>query len=125
MDAPAAILALSALAQPTRLEAFRLLVRHEPAGVPAGELARLIVVPHNTMSVHLAILSRAELVRFNRCSRSIIYRPDLEYLREMILFLLKDCCGGNTNLCAPLIADLQPCLAASSALPQRTERGRV
>jgi ArsR family transcriptional regulator, arsenate/arsenite/antimonite-responsive transcriptional repressor len=52
-----AIAALAALAQPTRLETFRLLVRREPDGVPAGELARLMVIPQNTMSAHLAILS--------------------------------------------------------------------
>ena len=51
--------ALSALAQTTRLDTFRLLVRREPEGVAAGELARLIDVPQNTMSTHLAILARA------------------------------------------------------------------
>jgi ArsR family transcriptional regulator, arsenate/arsenite/antimonite-responsive transcriptional repressor len=48
------IAALSALAQPTRLDTFRLLVSREPDGVPAGELARLMEVPQNTMSAHLA-----------------------------------------------------------------------
>lgn len=57
-----AIEALSALAQPTRLEAFRLLVRQEPDGLAAGEIARRLDVPHNTMSTHLAILTRAGLV---------------------------------------------------------------
>ena len=106
------IAALSALAQTTRLETFRLLVRHEPNGVPAGEIARMMDVPQNTMSAHLATLSRAGLVRSERQSRSIIYRADLEGFREMTLFLIKDCCGGNTALCAPLIAELTPHCAA-------------
>ncbi|EYR83813.1 helix-turn-helix transcriptional regulator [Shinella sp. DD12] len=111
MDNITAIAALGALAQTTRLETFRLLVRHEPNGIPAGELARLIDVPQNTMSAHLATLSRAGLVTSERQSRSIIYRADLNGLRELTLFLLKDCCGGSTELCAPLIAELTPCCA--------------
>jgi ArsR family transcriptional regulator len=111
MDAIEAIAALAALAQATRLDTFRLLVTREPEGVPAGELARLMAVPQNTMSAHLAILARAGLARGERQSRSIIYRADLERLREVTLFLLKDCCGGRPDVCAPLIADLTPCCA--------------
>ncbi|WP_020177240.1 ArsR/SmtB family transcription factor [Methyloferula stellata] len=109
MDELSTILALAALAQPTRLEAFRLLVKHEPEGLPAGELARLLEVPQNTLSAHLAVLGRAGLVVGERQSRSIIYRADLSQLRETMLFLVKDCCGGRPELCAPLIADLTPC----------------
>lgn len=104
-----AIAVLAALAQTTRLETFRLLVQREPDGIPAGELARLMAVPQNTMSAHLSILSRAGLVSGERRSRSIIYRANLERLREMTLYLLKDCCGGRADVCAPLIADLSPC----------------
>ena len=109
MDSTEVIDALSALAQPTRLDAFRLLVSREPEGVAAGELARLVAIPQNTMSTHLAILARAGLVRGERHSRSIIYRADLERFRGIMLFLLKDCCGGRPDVCAPLIADLAPC----------------
>jgi len=109
MDEIESIAALTALAQSTRLNVFRLLVKREPDGVPAGELARLMEIPQNTMSTHLAILARAGLVLGERHSRSIIYRADLSRLRELVLFLLKDCCGGRADLCAPLIADLSPC----------------
>jgi DNA-binding transcriptional ArsR family regulator len=109
MDNNAVIDALSALAQTTRLDTFRLLVSREPDGVAAGELARLIAIPQNTMSTHLAILARAGLVRGERHSRSIIYCADLQRFRDVILFLLKDCCGGRPEICAPLIADLTPC----------------
>lgn len=109
MDNIEAIGALAALAQTTRLRTFRLLVSREPEGVPAGELARLIAIPQNTMSAHLSILSRAGLVRGERQSRTIIYRADLERFREVTLFLLEDCCGGRPDICAPLIADLTPC----------------
>lgn len=109
MDTLEAISALGALAQTTRLETFRLLVRHEPEGVAAGELARILDVPQNTMSAHLSTLAKAGLVKSERQSRMIIYRADLDGLRDVTLFLLKDCCGGSTELCAPLIAELTPC----------------
>ena len=101
--------ALAALAQNSRLEAFRLLVKHEPDGISAGEIARLMAVPQNTMSAHLAILSRAGLISGERQSRSIIYRANLEQLNQVILYLLKDCCGGRSDICSPLIESLKPC----------------
>jgi DNA-binding transcriptional ArsR family regulator len=109
MESIDAIAALSALAQGTRLDTFRLLVGREPEGVPAGELARLIDVPQNTMSAHLSVLSHAGLVTSERQSRSIIYRANLDRLRELTLFLVRDCCDGNPELCVPLVADLVPC----------------
>ncbi|MBB4952475.1 DNA-binding transcriptional ArsR family regulator [Agrobacterium vitis] len=112
MEQENAILALAALAQSTRLETFRLLVKHEPDGLPAGDIARALVVPQNTMSAHLNILSRAGLVTSQRHSRIILYRAEMETLRALMLFLLKDCCGGNAHLCAPLIAELMPCSAS-------------
>ena len=115
MDTIEAIAALAALAQTTRLDTFRLLVTREPDGVPAGELARLMAVPQNTMSAHLSILARAELVTAERRSRSIIYRANLARLREVTVFLLKDCCGGRPEVCAPLIADLAPCCSSKES----------
>ncbi|WP_199090826.1 metalloregulator ArsR/SmtB family transcription factor [Bosea sp. ASV33] len=109
MDRNQVIAAMAALAQPTRLDTFKLLVNREPAGIPAGELARLIDVPQNTMSAHLAVLSRAGLIVGERHSRSIIYRADLDGVRSVITFLLMDCCGGRADLCQPLIDELVPC----------------
>lgn len=109
MDTESAIGALGALAQGTRLDAFRLLVRHEPEGLPAGEVARALAVPQNTMSVHLATLARAGLIRSERRSRIINYRANLDQLKALTLFLVKDCCGGKAELCEPLIAELNPC----------------
>ena len=110
MDIEAATAALSALSQPTRLETFRLLVRHEPAGLPAGEIARQLGTPQNTMSAHLAVLSRAGLAVSERHSRQVIYRADLTGLKSLMLYLVKDCCGGSVELCAPLIAEMTaPC----------------
>jgi len=123
MDARSAIFAFSALAQPTRLSVFRLLVEHEPGGMPAGEIARQIGVPHNTMSSHLAILTRAELVEAKRQSRSIIYRARLETVRGLAGYLLKECCGGRPEVCAPLIADLSPCPPPQTAPTKKLAHG--
>ena len=117
MDVDAATSALAALSQGTRLETFRLLVRHGPDGLPAGEIARQLAVPQNTMSAHLAVLARAGLAVSERHSRSIIYRADLSRLSELMLFLVKDCCGGRAELCAPLIAALTPCCPALEVMP--------
>jgi DNA-binding transcriptional ArsR family regulator len=121
MDNESTILALAALAQSTRLDVFRLLVKHEPDGLPAGELARTLAVPHNTMSSHLAILSRAGLANGERQSRSIIYRADLDGFRAMTMFLVKDCCGGRPELCTPLIADLAADLTPCCPLSARSD----
>ena len=109
MESEPAILALAALAQPTRLEAFRLLVRSAPEGLAAGAVAGRLAVPANTMSAHLGVLSRAGLIRAQRRSRSIVYRADLDRLGDLVLFLLKDCCQGRAELCQPLLAELAPC----------------
>jgi DNA-binding transcriptional ArsR family regulator len=109
MESEEAILALAALAQSTRLEVFRLLARHEPEGLAAGEIARVLAVPQNTMSSHLSILTRARLISARRHSRSIVYRADLKRFQDVALYLIKDCCGGRPEVCAPLIAGLAPC----------------
>jgi ArsR family transcriptional regulator len=104
MESEQAILALAALAQSTRLGVFRLLVKHEPEGLAAGDIARTIAVPQNTMSAHLAILARAGLVMSERKSRSIIYRADLASFQNLTSFMVEDCCGGRAELCAPVAA---------------------
>jgi len=109
MESENAVLALAALAQSTRLEVFRLLVKHEPEGLAAGDVARALAVPQNTMSSHLAVLSRAGLLSAQRFGRSIVYRADLARFRTVMLFMLRDCCEGRPEICAPLIADLTPC----------------
>jgi len=114
MESEDAVLALAALAQPTRLEVFRLLVKREPKGLPAGDIARALAVPQNTMSAHLSVLSRASLVFGKRFSRSIVYRADLTRLREVLMFVLRECCEGRPEICAPLVEDLAPCCPPSN-----------
>ncbi|HYF54797.1 MAG TPA: metalloregulator ArsR/SmtB family transcription factor [Salinarimonas sp.] len=108
MDIDDALLALAALAHGTRLEAFRALVAEEPGGLAAGEVARRLAVPHNTLSTHLAVLARAGLVRAERRSRSIIYRANPGRARALAAFLLQDCCGGQPEMCGPPVAVSSP-----------------
>ena len=109
MDNESAILALAALAQSTRLDVFRRLVKREPKGLAAGEIAKLLAVPQNTMSAHLAVLSRAGLVEARRIGRSIVYRADLARFQAVMSFLVNDCCDGRPEICAPLIESITPC----------------
>lgn len=103
MDISNAIAALGALAQESRLKVFRLLMRAGRKGLPAGEIARALSVPNNTMSSHLAILSRAQLVQARKEGRSVIYAVDLEGTRALLSFLVEDCCRGEPALCGPAI----------------------
>ena len=104
-----AIEALTALAQPTRLEVFRRLLKGHPDEIAAGEIARACKVPHNTMSTHLAVLTRAGLVGVRREGRMMHYRADLDGFRSLIGFLMRDCCNGRAEICAPLVAELNCC----------------
>jgi ArsR family transcriptional regulator len=109
MESEGAILALAALAQSTRLDVFRLLVKHEPDGLAAGDIAKALAVPQNTMSSHLSILSRTGLVSAQRFGRSIVYRAELARFQQVVLFMLQDCCDGRREICAPVIESLTPC----------------
>lgn len=118
---PHALAALAALGQPTRLDIFRLLMRREPAGAPAGAIAEAIGCPHNTLSTHLSILARAGLIRGARDGRSIIYRADVEMMRSLIAFLVNDCCEGHPELCGlgETLRDSSCCTPASKSNQRR------
>jgi ArsR family transcriptional regulator len=115
MESEQAILALAALAQSTRMSVFKLLVKYEPEGLAAGDVAKLLAIPQNTMSAHLAILARANLVIGERKSRSIIYRANLAAFQTLTSFLVEDCCGGRADLCVPV----------ASCKPARGKRAKV
>jgi DNA-binding transcriptional ArsR family regulator len=104
---PRAVDLLSALAQGHRLAVFRLLVKAGPDGLPAGEIAREVGVRPNTLSTHLTILGHAGLVHSQREGRCVIYTADFAAMRQLMDFLVSDCCGGKPEVCAPL-GDLMP-----------------
>jgi ArsR family transcriptional regulator, arsenate/arsenite/antimonite-responsive transcriptional repressor len=104
-----AIQVMSALAQPTRLEVFTQLARARPEGLSSGDLARLIGTPANTMSVHLAILSRAGLISSVKSGRHIIYRAEADAVRDLALFLMHDCCRGCADVTEPKLDEMKCC----------------
>jgi len=109
MNIESALLALAALAHPTRLDAFRLLVRHEPDGLSTGTLVEASGLTQSTFSTHLAVLAKAGLVIAEKQGRQQIQRARIDTLRALMLFLAKDCCEGRAELCEPLRAELACC----------------
>ena len=122
MDIVGATKALGALSQQSRLEAFRLLVRSGTDGMPAGQIARGLDIPHNTMSSHLSILVNAGLVNSRREGRSIIYNIDFDGARELLYFLMEDCCQGHPEVCSPVLDSVLPgCCAPTNKHGGRNE----
>ena len=103
MDKGLALAALAALGQDTRLEVFRLLVKVGAEGVPAGEIAVRLGAVQNTMSAHLKVLDRAGLVRAARQGRPIRYVAAMTAFRDLLAYLMEDCCNGAPELCRPVI----------------------
>lgn len=106
MDIRSAIEALDALSHENRLEAYRLLVRAGTEGLPAGEVADALDARQNTMSSHLKQLQRAGLIDSERDGRSIVYHANYDTIRELILYLMEDCCAGNDAVCKPVVVSL-------------------
>ena len=106
MDVEIALEALSALSHETRLWVFRLLVQAGPEGLPAGEIADALGSRQNTMSSHLKTLAAAELIDSQRHGRSILYTANYDTVRELVLFLMEDCCAGNNAVCRPVAESL-------------------
>ena len=93
----------------------------------AGDVARKLGVPANTLSAQLLVLSNAGLVRARRDGRSIIYAVNFDAMRDLLVFLTEDCCGGRPEMCAPLAARADCCDVSSGdkhATPARSRRRR-
>lgn len=84
-----------ALSQETRLRAFRLLVQAGMEGMPAGRLSERLGTPHNTLSFHLSHLANAGIVTSRKAGRSVIYRANFDTMRELIGFMVEDCCSAD------------------------------
>jgi ArsR family transcriptional regulator, arsenate/arsenite/antimonite-responsive transcriptional repressor len=101
MEMSAALAALGALAQESRLEVFRALVQAGPNGRAVGEIADKLGLPGPTLSFHLAQLKGAGLVRCRREGRSLIYSADYEAMSSLVAYLLENCCAGDARCAAP------------------------
>ncbi len=99
MNRSRAVKSLAALAQDTRLDAFRLLVQAGPDGLAAGDLAARLDISPPALSFHLRGLAEASLVRARQDGRFIFYSADFDTMHSLVGFLTENCCGGAT--CAP------------------------
>jgi ArsR family transcriptional regulator, arsenate/arsenite/antimonite-responsive transcriptional repressor len=103
-----AVDSLAALAQKTRLNIFRVLVRHAPKGLPAGAIARRLRLPGPTLSFHLSVLAAADLIRPLKNGRSISYSANLKNVNRLTGFLMENCCAGRGG-CAPFADQANSC----------------
>ena len=101
MEIKDATAALAALGQATRLSVFRLLVEAGPGGRMVGEIAEALDLPGATLSFHLKELSAAALIDGEQQGRYICYRANFKAMNELIVFLTRNCCGGDATRCAP------------------------
>jgi len=106
MDNKNALDAFAALSQSTRLDVFRLLIKAGDVGMSAGDISGTLGVRQNTMSPNMTILARSGLIRSAREGPSIRYFADMQGMRGLLSFLMEDCCGGNPELCQPVINEL-------------------
>jgi DNA-binding transcriptional ArsR family regulator len=101
METSSAVAALSALAQESRLEVFRVLVQAGPDGLPAGEIGERLGIPPATLSFHLAQLRHAGLIGMRRDGRSLIYSADYDSMNGLMDFLTENCCRGSAPCAVP------------------------
>jgi len=82
--------AFKALAHSTRLQIFFFLVRQK-ADVAVGEIQAELEIPGPTLSHHLDVLRRADLVQSRREGTFIYYTPKPDMVSELVR-LLTACC---------------------------------
>lgn len=103
METEAAVNALAALAQETRLSVFRLLVASGPGGMSVGSIGEKLEVPPATLSFHLKELSHAGLVTSRQESRFIYYMADFGKMAALMAFLTRNCCKGMPQECLAMM----------------------
>ncbi len=114
MESTDAVAALSALAQESRLEVFRLLVQAGPEGMSAGDIGARLKLPATTLSFHLNQLRQARLAAFKRKGRSLIYAADFAAMNQLIAYLAESCCRGNPQDCGVNIKKCDPAAPANT-----------
>src|SRR5674476_596128 len=89
--------ALAALAQPTRLGIYRLLVVSGPDGLAAGQVAEKLKVAPATLSFHFKTLSHAGLVESRQDGRASSCAANSAVVKEMAAYPTENSCRGNAD----------------------------
>jgi ArsR family transcriptional regulator len=121
MEKQAALAALAALAQESRLDIYRVLVQAGPEGLPVGQIGEQLGLPSATLAFHLKELKHAGLAAFTRNGRSLIYAAVYPTMNALLDYLTENCCGQPTTRkrawsCAP---------AESSPQPSKVKQGSI
>ena len=124
MEIKAAVTALGALAQETRLSIFRLLVEAGPEGIPAGAIGEKLAVPPATLSFHLKELSHAGLVTSRQLGRFVYYTVDFGRMAALMSFLTRNCCRGMPEECLTVLETALGRCCAPSPTKRKTARSR-
>jgi ArsR family transcriptional regulator, arsenate/arsenite/antimonite-responsive transcriptional repressor len=103
MEIKAAVTALAALAQETRLSIYRLLIEAGPEGVSVGRIGQTLEVPGATLSFHLKELARAGLLSSRQEKQFIYYAVDFERMAELMTYLTQNCCQGMPQECLTVV----------------------
>lgn len=106
MDENTSIAALAALAQPTRLRIFRLLVQAGAQGLVVGEIAAATAAAPATLSFHLKNLAQAGLIVARNEGRFIRYSTDYQAMTALLRYLTENCCGGMG--CSTIVDAVDP-----------------
>ena len=104
MEQDHAIEAFGALAQSSRMEIFRLLVRVGPDGMQVGEISRKMNIVPSTLSGHLAVLRRSGLLTATRNKQEIYYSANIPAINSLVRFLMSDCCEGQLENCSEILS---------------------
>jgi ArsR family transcriptional regulator, arsenate/arsenite/antimonite-responsive transcriptional repressor len=116
MEKMAALAALGALAQESRLDIYRLLVQAGPDGMAAGQIGEELGLPSATLAFHLKELKIAGLIGCTRHSRSLIYATQYPAMNALLQFLTENCCGRPASQCLPV------CQPSATARPVPRKR---
>jgi len=96
MKTKSVVTALAALAQESRLNAFRLLVQAGPQGLAASKIGEQLAIAPSSLSFHLKELSNAGLIEARQEGRFIIYSANFDAMNSVLTFLTENCCGGES-----------------------------
>ena len=117
MDKSTAVLVFESLSSATRLDVYRLLVKHGVDGMVAGEISESLGIAPNNLSFHLKAMAYAGLVASTQEGRFQRYRANIPLITELVAFLAEECCGGDPKKC--LDVDLSAICPEISSAPQK------